>query len=137
MKFNEVFKKYDPKSEAAWYDYSGSRFMIAPMGNPLQKTELLKNFTLQETEELQVRGPAGLKAANAQEALSRLYGVYAKSVVCDWAELEDDAGKAMPFNAAKVHLLMVEHDDFAGWVIEQASKRREELDKEAEAVAKK
>jgi len=137
MKFNEIFKKYDPRSEAAWYEYQGARFLIAPMGNPTQKTELLKNFTLEETEELQTRGPAGLKAANAHDALSRLYGVYARSVVVDWEGLEEDNGQPTKFNTTRVHVLMVDHDDFAGWVIEQASKRREELDRESEAVAKK
>lgn len=134
MNVNEIFKKYDPKSQAKWYEYEGAEFLIAPMDNPHYKKELTKTFTLKEAMAINEGGPQALEGT-ANEAIGRMYKFYSNSLVLDWKEVKDDE-KVMKFSAAKVHEWMMDNDEFANFIILKSVACRDELAKEKEEVAK-
>lgn len=134
MDINQVFKKYDPRSEAKWCEWNEAKFLIAPMDNPYQKKESTKHFTLAETLNMETQGPEALKGM-ANESIKRMYGLYAASLVFDWQDVKDGK-KDLKFDTAKVAEWMVEYDDFANFVIRSSIEIRDEREKETEDIAK-
>jgi len=133
--FNDVFKKYDPKTECIWKEWNGAKFFIAPQGNKMQQKEMLNTFTLQEANDFESKGPLIFGASLAKDALARIYSLYAKTIIFDW-ELEDDNEKPIPFTAKKCAEMMTEHLDFGNWVLmasqevaAEKAKKEEELEK--------
>lgn len=134
MKFNEVFKRYDPKTECVWKEFNGARFFIAPQGNKAQQKEMLNQFTLQEANDFETLGPMVFGQLKAKEALSKIYNLYATTIIFDW-EMTDDNDKPVPFTSKKCAELMVEHLDFGNWVLtasQEVAREREQVDTELE-----
>lgn len=136
MKLNEIFKKYDPKSECVWKEWNGGKFFIAPTGNKAQQKEMLQQFTLQEASEFESKGPMVFASMMAGDALKKIYNLYSSTIIFDW-ELEDDAGKKIPFTAKKCAELMVEHIDFGNWVLMASQEVAQEKEKVEEELEKK
>jgi hypothetical protein len=135
MNVNEVFKKFDPKTQAQWRDWSGMEFLIAPMGHQGQKKEVLKTFTLKEAMELENEGPAAFKDVTADIAIGRIYELYSKVLVLDWRNVTEN-DKELKFSSKKVLEWMMEHDDFANWVIKESVDVRDSLEKKVEELEK-
>lgn len=123
MNIKEVFKKYDPKSEAKWCEWNGMEFLIAPMGNSHQKKTITEMFTLKEAMGLEEQGALAFEDVKANVAMGNVYRLYAHSLVFDWKNVEDD-GKPLTFSHDKIHEWMMEFGEFANWVIGEATKIR-------------
>jgi hypothetical protein len=136
MNINEIFKKYDPKSECVWKEWNGGKFFIAPQGNKAQQKEMLNQFTLQEANDFETKGPMVFGAMMAGKALEKIYNLYASTIIFDW-ELEADDGKKIPFSVKKCAELMSEHLDFGNWVLVAAQEVAEEKSKKEEELEKK
>jgi len=134
MNINDVFKKYDPKSECVWKEYNGAKFFIAPQGNKMQQKEMLAQFTLQEANDFETKGPMVFGAMMAGEALKKIYTLYSSTIIFDW-ELENDDGKKIPFTPKKCAEMMSEHLDFGNWVLiasQEVAKEKEAKEEELE-----
>lgn len=134
MNINEVFKKYDPKTECVWKEWNGAKFFIAPQGNKMQQKEMLAQFTLQEANDFETKGPMVFGAMMAGEALKKIYNLYSCTIIFDW-ELENDEGKKVPFTPKKCAEMMSEHLDFGNWVLiasQEVAKEKEAKESEIE-----
>jgi hypothetical protein len=134
MNINDVFKKYDPKSECVWKEWNGAKFFIAPQGNKMQQKEMLAQFTLQEANDFETKGPMVFGAMMAGEALKKIYNLYSSTIIFDW-ELENDEGKKIPFTAKKCAEMMSEHLDFGNWVLlasQEVAREKEAKESEIE-----
>lgn len=134
MNVSEIFKKYDPKEEAKWKEYKGMKFLIAPVGNPTYKNAMLKNLTLKQATMIETHGPEALEM-QGDEALAKIYKIYADSVVCDWEEVKEGS-KKLVFSKDKILEWMIGFDDFANFIITEAHNVRNESLKEVEEVEK-
>lgn len=136
MNINEIFKKYDPKSEAVWKEWNGAKFLIAPQGNKAQQKEMLNQFTLQEANDFESKGPLVFGQMMAGEALKKIYNLYANTIIFGW-ELETEDGKQIPFSPKKCLELMLEHLDFANWVLVASQDVAREKEVVQEEIEKK
>ena len=134
--FSEVFKKYDPKTECVWKEWNEAKFFIAPQGNKAQQKEMLSQFTLQEANDFETKGPLVFGAMMAGDALKKIYNLYASTIIFDW-ELEDDNGKKIPFTPKKCAEMMSEHLDFGNWVLIASQEVAAEKQKKEEELEKK
>ena len=135
MNINDIFKKYDPRSECVWKEFNGGKFFIAPQGNKAQQKEMLSQFTLQEANDFETKGPMVFGTMMAGDALKKIYNLYAATIIFDW-ELEGEDGKKIPFTQKKCVELMCEHLEFGNWVLlasqevaVEKSRLEEELEK--------
>ena len=135
MDIKNVFKKYDPKSEAVWKTWNEIEFLIAPMGNTHQKKKITEMFSLKEAIGLEENGALAFEDVKANVAMGKVYQLYAHSIVLDWKNAEED-GKELPFSHEKVHEWMMEYGDFAAWVISEAQTVRREVFEKKEEVVK-
>lgn len=135
MDISKGFKKYDPKSEAEWFEFNEMKFLIAPMGNPAQKKKITELFTLKEAIGLEEMGALAFEDVKANVAIGRTYEMYAKSLVLDWENVEEN-GKPLKFSQEKVHEWMMEFSDFANWVVKQAQALRKKQNEAKEELVK-
>lgn len=135
-KFNDIFKKYDPRTEAVWKKYKGAEFFIAPQGNKFQQKEMLNEFTLQEASDFESKGPLAFGNMKAGESLKKVYGLYAKTIIFDW-KLESDDDKPLKFSATKCLEFMMEDLEFSNWVLLASQEVAREKEKVEEAIEKK
>lgn len=135
-KVSDIFKKYDPKSEAVWKEYKGAEFLIAPQGNKYQQKEMLNEFTLQEASDFENQGPLAFGGMKAGESLKKVYGLYAKTIIFDW-KLESDDDKPIKFTPAKCLEFMMEDLEFSNWVLLASQEVAREKDKVEEEIEKK
>jgi hypothetical protein len=135
-KMSDVFKKYDPRSEADWKKWNGAEFLIAPQGNKLQQKEMLNVFTLQEASDFESKGPMAFGNIKAKESLEKVYGLYSKTIIFDW-KLEDDDGKPVKFTPARCLDLMMEELSFSNWVLLASQEVANEKTKVEEEIQKK
>ena len=134
MNINDVFKKYDPKSECVWKEYKEMKFFIAPMGNVFQKKRITELFTLKEALGLELSGALAFENVKAKEAMGNVYNLYSQSLVFDWQNVQEN-DKDVAFNPAKIYEWMMEHDEFANWLIESAQEvRKEQFTKKEEVI---
>ena len=133
-KFNDIFKKYDPRSEAVWKEYKGGEFLIAPQGNKFQQKEMLNEFTLQEASDFESKGPMAFGGMKAGESLKKVYNLYSKTIIFDW-KLENDDDKPLKFTAAKCLEFMMEDLEFANWILvtsQEVAREKEKIEVELE-----
>jgi len=130
-----AFKKYDPKSEAEWFEYNEMKFLIAPFGNTFQKKVITEMFTLKEAIGLEENGALTFEDVKANVAIGRLYQLYSKSLVLDWEKVEENE-KPLAFSADKIHEWMMEHTEFANWVTSTSQQLRKKLSTAKEELAK-
>lgn len=135
MDIKNVFKKYDPKSEAVWKEWKDMKFLIAPMGNAHQKKTITEMFTLKEAIGLEEYGALTFEDVKANVAMGKVYRLYAYSLVLDWQDVEEDT-LPIKFSHDKIHEWMMEHGEFANWIILEATKLRKEQLEAAEALVK-
>jgi hypothetical protein len=136
MKASDIFKKYDPKSEAVWKEWNGAEFLIAPQGNKFQQKEMLNEFTLQEASDFETKGPLAFSNMKAGESLKKVYSLYAKTIIFDW-KLEDDDGKPLKFTAQRCLDFMMEELEFSNWVLLASQEVAREKEKVEEEIEKK
>jgi hypothetical protein len=133
-KVSELFKKYDPRSEAVWKTWNGAEFLIAPQGNKMQQKEMLNEFTLQEASDFESKGPMAFGDMKANESLKKVYSLYAKTIIFDW-KLEDDSDKPIKFTSAKCLEFMLDDLSFSNWILmasQEVSREKEAKEKEIE-----
>lgn len=135
MDISKGFKKYDPKSEAEWFEYNEMKFLIGPMGSPYQKKKITEMFTLKEAIGLEELGALAFEDVKANVAIGKVYEMYAKSIVLDWDQVEEN-DKPLKFSSEKIHEWMMEHNEFANWVTGKASDLRKKLFEAKEEVVK-
>lgn len=123
MDINKVFKKYDPKSEAEWFEYHEMKFLIAPMGNTYQKKKITELFSLKDAVGLEEFGAMAFEDVKANVAIGRVYELYSKSLVFDWENVEEN-GKPIKFSQEKIHEWMMEHSEFGAWITTKAIELR-------------
>jgi len=126
MDISKGFKKYDPKSEAEWFEYNEMKFLIAPMGNAFQKKKITEMFTLKDAIGLEEFGALAFEDVKANVAIGRVYELYAKSLVLDWENVEEK-DKPLKFSHEKVHEWMMEYNEFATFVTGKAQELRKKL----------
>lgn len=136
MKASDIFKKYDPKSEAVWKEWNGAEFLIAPQGNKYQQKEMLNEFTLQEASDFELKGPLAFSGMKAGDSLKKVYGLYAKTIIFDW-KLEDDNGKPLKFTPEKCLEFMMSELEFSNWVLVASQEVAREKEKVEEEIEKK
>ena len=135
MDIKQVFKKYDPKSEAEWFEWNGMSFLIAPMGNAHQKKTITEMFTLKEAIGLEESGALAFDDVKANVAMGKVYRLYAYSLVLDWKNVEEDE-KELTFSHDKIHEWMMEYAEFANWIVGKAQELRKKQFEAKEDVVK-
>lgn len=135
MDISKGFTKYDPRSEAEWYEYNEMKFLVAPMGNAFQKKKITEMFTLKEAIGLEEAGALAFEDVKANVAIGRVYELYAKSVVLDWENVEEN-DKPLKFNAEKIHEWMMEYPEFANFITGKAQDLRKKQFEAKEALVK-
>lgn len=135
MNVSEVFKKYDPKSECVWKEYKEMKFQVAPMGNTFQKKKITELFSLKEAIALEDVGALAFEDVKANVAMGKVYNLYAQSLVFGWDKVEEDS-KPLTFSHDKIHEWMMEHSEFANWVISTSQELRKAQFEAKEEVIK-
>lgn len=134
MDISKGFKRYDPKEEAEWHEYNEMKFLICPIGTPLQKKKIKELFTLKEAVALEEHGAMAFDDVKANVAIGRVYQLYSQSLVLDWKDVEEN-GKKLAFSAEKIHEWMMEFPEFANWITLTASElRTKQLEAKEELV---
>ena len=130
------FKKYDPKTQAKWYEYQDMKFLIAPLRNPLHKKELLKNFKWEELGKIDDVGFAeAFKDQTAEFSYNKMHTINGLTLVFGWENVLDDNGKAMSFDQSLVVEKMLEDAEFGAWVQSKATDLLiERFDEKAQVV---
>ncbi len=133
-KLSDIFKKYDPKTESVWKTFKGAEFLIAPQGNKFQQKEMLSAFTLQEASDFESKGPMAFADSKAIDSLTKVYGLYSKTIIFDW-KLEGDDDKPVKFTPAKCLELMLDNLEFSNWVLiasQEVANEKEKVEAEIE-----
>lgn len=121
-KFSEAFKKYDPKSQAKWYDWEGVEILIAPIRNPYQQKYMTKHFTNAQLVEIDEHGFGGAFKEDVLEvALQKMHEVNAHTLTLDWRNITDEEDRVVPFSHEKIKELMYEDNKFGTWVQNKAT----------------
>lgn len=107
MSFNA--KRNDPAkfTEGTWVDILGGQFKVARAGNP-EYEQALEDCGYRKKEEPQAKQKA-------------LYTAIATGVLKDWRDVEDDAGKAIPFSVDNAVEVLLENPDLVGRILSEAN----------------
>lgn len=135
---SKVFEKFDIASQGQWKEWNGIEFLIAPMYNITYKSQMAKNFTVDELNAYEQEGfVAAFKGQNAEASMSKLHKVHANSLIFNWKGYLDDDGKTeVPFSHEKAQQLFTDYPHFSTWVITQATEIFIERIKAKEEVVK-
>lgn len=118
MAFNA--KRYNASafSEGAWVEIMGGRFKLAYFGNP-EFEAIRRELGLGKMED-----PAKEQDA-AREA-------FARGIMRDWAEVEDDKGEAIPFSVENAEQVLADNPDLADRIAVESRRlanfRREDIE---------
>jgi hypothetical protein len=137
MKLNEIFKKDRIEDQSKWCEYNGAKFLVAPMGNRKQREVTMETFTLSEAVEMDRLGPLAFGGLTAKEAVSKMYRLYATTLVLDNDGIEDEEGNPIKLSTEQIFGLMMDHDEFANWVIKESQDIAEGLSAKANDIKKK
>lgn len=132
----QLIKKYDPKTEAEWFEYEDAKFLIAPMHNPTQKNYARETLTLSEAIAVDEQGIEGLGNLKANDAIKKYYQIWANGLVFDWEGVNDENGKEVKFSHENMHTLMCSNIPLTNWVGSKANELLIKKIKEQEEVVK-
>jgi hypothetical protein len=109
MDFTKKFGSLDPKVQAEWIDYDGSRFLIAPANNIAFKNKTLEMFKMGEIQS------GGLDNLSAKRVIEIEAEVKAHTILLDWEKVEDH-GAPVPYNTEKAKDMIVNYESFRQWL---------------------
>lgn len=125
MDFTNKFGSLDPKADAEWIEYDGSRFLIAPANNIAFKNKTLEMFKMSE-----IQG-SGLDNLSAKRVVEIEAEVKAHTILLDWENVMDK-GTKVSYHPDKAKEMIVNYEPFRTWVdaesIKLATKKQESND---------
>jgi hypothetical protein len=124
MDFTKKFGSLDPKVQAEWIDYDGSRFLIAPANNIAFKNKTLEMFKMGEIQS------GGLDNLSAKRVIEIEAEVKAHTILLDWEKVEDQ-GALVPYNTEKAKDMIVNYESFRQWLDTESIKlatKKQDLD---------
>lgn len=108
MAFNARKYQSDKFAEGVWVTIMGGQFKIARAGNP------------EYEQALEDSGYRNI--GDDPEAKQRaLYRAISTGVLKDWADVEDEHGKAIPFTVDNAVTVLLENPDLVGRVLSEAN----------------
>jgi len=109
MDFTKKFGSLDPKVQAEWIDYDGSRFLIAPANNIAFKNKTLEMFKMGEIQS------GGLDNLSAKRVIEIEAEVKAHTILLDWENVTDQ-NTPVPYNTDKARDMIVNYESFRQWL---------------------
>lgn len=108
MDFTKKFGSLDPKVQAEWIEYDGSRFLIAPANNIAFKNKTLEMFKMSEIQ-------GGIDNLSAKRVVEIEAEVKAHTILLDWEKVEDQ-GVAVSYNPEKAREMIINYEPFRTWL---------------------
>lgn len=108
MDFTKKFGSLDPKVQAEWIEYDGSRFLIAPANNIAFKNKTLEMFKMSEIQ-------GGIDNLSAKKVVEIEAEVKAHTILLDWEKVEDQ-GVSVSYNPEKAKEMIVNYEPFRTWL---------------------
>ncbi len=115
MDFTKKFGSLDPKVQAEWIEYDGSKFLIAPANNIAFKNKTLEMFKMGEIQS------GGLDSLSAKRVIEIEAEVKAHTILLDWENVSD-AGTKVSYNPDKAKEMIVNYEPFRNWLDAEAVK---------------
>jgi len=106
--FTKKFGSLDPKVQAEWIEYDGSRFLIAPANNIAFKNKTLEMFKMSEIQ-------GGIDNLSAKRVVEIEAEVKAHTILLDWEKVEDQ-GVAVSYNPEKAREMIINYEPFRTWL---------------------
>jgi hypothetical protein len=106
--FTKKFGSLDPKVQAEWIEYDGSRFLIAPANNIAFKNKTLEMFKMSEIQ-------GGIDNLSAKKVVEIEAEVKAHTILLDWEKVEDQ-GVAVSYNPEKAREMIINYEPFRTWL---------------------
>ena len=108
MDFTKKFGSLDPKVQAEWIEYDGSRFLIAPANNIAFKNKTLEMFKMSEIQ-------GGIDNLSAKRVVEIEAEVKAHTILLDWEKVEDQ-GTTISYNTDKAKEMIINYEPFRTWL---------------------